>query len=262
MNPLASYDNTKTNFYHLSGGKMAMVIILILAISCTPAEDFKSVRATNYDEDSDTGLVTKFHENGKIASSAKYINGKKHGIARSYYESGLLKAVVNYRYGVKQGEAKLYYKKGQLFRTSNYLNNELNGVRRKYRPNGKLLAEIPYRYGWEGVGLKEYLVSGHLKKKYAPLTIQKVFSERNKKITKLKVFFEGDVGASRFYVGQLIQDKFLHKRLVELEVNKGVSIINMTDFPQQLLNKEITIVGQYTTRLKNPYIVQKTLKIR
>ncbi len=256
--PTASYP------VHLSSYPTGFLVIflLLVGIRCTPADEFKSVKGTNYDEDSDTGLVTKYHVNGLPASIAKYINGKKHGVARSYYESGKLKAVVNYKYGVKQGEAKLFYKEGQLFRTSTYLDDELSGLRRKYRPNGKLLAEIPYKYGWEGVGLREYYVSGKRKNEYANLNIEKVYNDSSRKLIAYKVYFEGDVGKCDYYVGKLIENKYLHQRMTMLEQRKGKGIVMLTDFPEELVNKEITIVGKYTTKLKNPYLTQKTLSIR
>lgn len=237
-------------------------LIFIICAGCTDSDQFKNVKGKNYDKDSNTGIVTRYHDNGKPATIIKFINGKKHGLARSYYKNGKLKARINYKYGLKQGKAQLYYQDGNLFRTSFYFDNEINGVRKKYRTNGQILAEIPYSYGWPGTGLKEYNVSGSLKTDYPELIVRKIKDKKNNKTKGLKVYFGDGIDDATFFAGNLIDEQFLHNRLIELESSNGIGYVDLAEFPQNIIKNKITIIGKYNTRLKNPYIIQKELQIR
>jgi antitoxin component YwqK of YwqJK toxin-antitoxin module len=236
---------------------------LFILVSCSTNEEVKSDRivGTNYDEKTKTGIVNTFHENGKVATIVKLVNGKKHGLSRSYYENGNLRASVKYKYGVKQGEAKSYYQKGGLYRETNYLEGEIDGVRKKYRPNGKLLAEIPYKYGWPGKGLKEYLVSGKEKTDYPSFKVEIIKQLSTGKPSYVKCYFEGSKNTGEYYMGELINDQFMHRRLIKLPTNDSHGILNLNTVSDEERGKTILIIGKINTKLKNPYIDSKSVII-
>lgn len=240
--------------------QLAFSVIISGVILCGACHDrprHKSIESDNFDESSNTGLVTKYHENGKVSTIVKYINGKKHGLARSFYANGNLKSMVNYEFNVRQGEARQYYEDGNLFRVSNYYEGELDGIRKKYRPNGRLMSEIPYLYGWPGTGLKEYMVSGKLKNNYPELVVEKIPDKQRKKIRFLKVFFSDKNKEAEFFIGKLVHDQYLHRRLVDIEVRGGMGIIDLETVNIPDDNPHLNIVGKLRTTLKNPYIVQQ-----
>ena len=234
--------------------------VAILYPGCKEPTPRENIKGDNFDKSSNTGLVTKYHDNGKVSTIVKYINGKKHGLARSFYANGNLKAMVNYEFGVRQGEARMYYEDGGLYRTSIYYEGELDGIRKKYRPNGKLMSEIPYLYGWAGIGLKEYMVSGKLKKDYPELMVDKIYDLSNKNVSFIKIYFSDKSEEATFFLGKLVHDRYLHRRLIEIEAINGIGKIDVKSLgqPGEL---GLNIVGKLKTRLKNPYIVQKQISI-
>ena len=238
-----------------------IICSVILCGACHDRPQHKTSESNSFDKSSNTGLVTKYHENGKVSTIVKYVNGKKHGLARSFYANGNLKSMVNYEFNVRQGEARQYYEDGNLFRVSIYYEDELDGIRKKYRPSGRLMAEVPYLYGWPGSGLKEYMVSGKLKNNYPELVVEKIYDQQTKKLRFLKVFFSDKNKEAEFFVGKLVYDQYLHRRLVDVQVSKGMGIIDLETVNISGDNPHLNIVGKLKTLLKNPYIIQKKVPI-
>jgi len=241
---------------------IGIVLILILYFLCchdSPVEG--NVRTTNFDETSKTGIINTFYDNGHVASITKFVNGKKHGLSRSYYENGNLKASVNYDFGIRQGEARRYYESGKIYRVSQYYEGELDGIRKKFNKSGKLLAEIPYLYGYPGTGLKEYTNSKPVKK--YPELITKIGAENRELHTKLlTVYFEGRPEKVSFFLGDLINNQFLHNHLVEIPVTDGIGSIAIPDTNHNTGMSHVNVIGKLQSKFNNPYIVQKNIKIR
>lgn len=247
--------------YHKIALHYIISIVVFFFSGCHESPQRKTIEGKNFDKSSNTGLVTKYHENGKVSTIIKYVNGEKHGLAKSFYSNGNLKAMVNYEYNVKQGEARMYYEKGGLYRTSVYYEGELDGIRKKYRPNGDLMSEIPYLYGWPGIGLKEYTVSGKLKRNYPKLIVEKVYDPADENISFLKVYFSDKNEKVEFFLGQLVNDRYLHRRLTDIQSTGGVGKINVKNLRPPGEDLQLNIVGKLKTRLKNPYIVQRQVSI-
>ena len=239
----------------------AIGIVVILLSGCREAPQRKSIEAENFDKSSNTGLVTKYHDNGKVSTIVKYVNGKKHGLAKSFYANGNLKAMVNYEFNVRQGEARMYYEEGGLYRISVYYEGELDGVRKKYRPNGDLMSEVPYLYGWPGIGLKEYTVSGKLKTNYPELIVDRIYDPKDQSVSFLQVYFSDKNEDDEFFLGQLINDRYLHRRLINIPTTEGVGKIDIKDLKPPDKGLKLNIVGKLKTRLRNPYIVQQEVSI-
>ena len=65
-----------------------------------------------YNNEPYNGEATKYYDNGQIATSISYKNGKKHGVIKKWFSSGVLSYEAHYTHGKKDGKSKTWWKHG------------------------------------------------------------------------------------------------------------------------------------------------------
>ncbi|WP_222845760.1 toxin-antitoxin system YwqK family antitoxin [Flavilitoribacter nigricans] len=96
-----------------------------------------------------TGTSVSRYENGQIATSIAYANGKKQGPYRKWFEDGQLSFECFYRDGKKQGAAKSWWSNGKLRSASNYDRGVAHGLQEEWYSSGAKFKEIQLVYGRE-----------------------------------------------------------------------------------------------------------------
>jgi len=89
------------------------------------------------DYDGYTGKVKRYYDNGRVRSSAHYVNGMLDGEITEYYENGRIKIHYTYRDG-RNGEFTKYFDNGKLKLIDDYTNGKINGESRTYFYSGQL----------------------------------------------------------------------------------------------------------------------------
>lgn len=94
--------------------------------------------------ENETGTVTSYFSNGKIARKMVYKNGKINSTYKAYYVTGQLSDESPRVDGYYHGILKDYYPNGKLKAESPYVFDTLQGLVKKYWENGNIREEIPY----------------------------------------------------------------------------------------------------------------------
>lgn len=245
--------------------KLIFLIILSLsAISCNKiAKNLKNMadpKVEKVNEKAKEGLVKKYYPGGKLRAEIYYSKGRKHGTAKEYYRNGNLKLVVNYKNGIKDGPSSFYYENGKLYRETPFAKGKIEGTRKIYS-NGKLIAEIPYKNGNPGAGLKEFYISGKLKKGFPVLAIKPADKRLINNTYLLEVNFSQVNPRDEFYIGELLDGKFIHSGLKPIETKNGVGKVTLEVPPGAFLMQKINFVGIHYTSTGSPYITSKTYNL-
>jgi antitoxin component YwqK of YwqJK toxin-antitoxin module len=196
------------------------------------------------------------HDNGKLSSSVEYVEGERHGMAREYFEDGKLKLEMQYVHGKKQGRAVTYDEKGKIFRESFYVDDDLDGLRKIYS-KGKIRAEIPYKKGMPGKGLVEYLVDGKLKTKYPALTVTPIDNRTETGFYHLLIEFSEVDHRDEFYLGDLLDGKYVHEGLEPINNERGHGKISIYVPSGSFIMREMRIVGVHYTVNGNPWVTTR-----
>ncbi len=208
-----------------------------------------------------TGVRESHHENGKLSAAVEYVDGKRHGLARDFYENGSLKLEMHYDHGKKHGAALTYDEKGKLAKESYYTNDELDGVRKIYS-KGKIRAEIPYKNGKPGKGLIEYLVNGELKTKYPTITVTPVDDRAESGYCHLQIEFTEVDPRDEFYLGNLVEGKYVHSKMEVINGRQGRAKISMPAPSGSVVMQEMNIVGVHYTLSGNTYVTSTKYNLR
>ena len=204
------------------------------------------------------GTVQYKRADSTLLSEIKYHNYRKHGLAIGYYRNGNKHTQVTYDQGLKHGPAMIYYETGKPYRETIYHYGINHGMRKMYRQNGNLFAEIPFHHGHPGMGLKEYNLEGKVKTIYPELVIEGFDSTDINGQYTVHAFFEDRSRKAEFYMGELLQGKYLHDDLKPLEATQGkVSLVYHVN-PGTSVSTTINIIGVHTTRLRSPRVVQRS----
>lgn len=182
----------------------------------------------------------------------------KHGVQKRFYLHGSLYSEIPYKNGNRNGIALTYYPgtkdaKPIVWKEQPYINNKLEGICRRYHQNGKLQAEYEYKNGLPATGLKEYYQSGN-PVKFPDLTLKYVRTADNYFITAKLTNGSKKVD---FFIGDLVEGKYLPKTLKGLQVVNGVGEILVP-----LSAKEVTITALNSTDYSNSYIISKKLSFK
>lgn len=80
----------------------------------------------NYEKQGEMVKATYFHENGNVAQTGLFLNGKLHGQWKMYNESGRKIASGEYNQGVKQG--KWLFWEGEMLREVDFVDSRIASV--------------------------------------------------------------------------------------------------------------------------------------
>lgn len=205
-----------------------------------------------------SGLIKNHRKDGSLMSEVEYVDGKRHGLAKDYYESGELHAEIPYINGEKHGEAIWYFKEGGIYQTTPYVNGMKEGIRKKYHRNKKLMAEIPFQKDHLGKGLKEWDEKGEPSNKHENLGIRFTAENRLKQSGEyiLKMHIDGHKRV-KFYTGELVEGKWLHKDLAEIKTKNGVGEYIFRGSAGSFLSRNMNFIAEVSTTLGNPYVIEQ-----
>jgi len=214
------------------------------------------------------GLVISKHKNGRVKAEVNYVNGKRDGAATEYYDNGNVRMTLHYKNGLKEGVAKWYYEdaSGKLYQETPYLNNLINGTRKRYARTGTLIAEIPYYKGKKGIGVKEYDNKGKLVEKYANTSIKVTPNTKNfhsKSEYVLEFQFAPTRNKAKFYFSYegLTDNAFLNDSFKPVNMHKGVGRLGIKVAKGEVLNNDITILGEFKSHSGITHLIQKSYSI-
>jgi len=244
--------------------KVARIILLHLFLifvfgNCDPNTNFKESNLIR-DESGKVieGTLIQHKSDGTLFSERTYKNGKLHGISKTFYPDGKLRTAVNYNLGIKHGIALKFYQNEIVYQEYNYNYGKLDGPQKKYYENGKLMSVIKYKNDFPGIGLKEYITSGQVKKKYPSIIIEAQDQTLINSTYVLKIRLSDGNTSVQYFRGKLDEGGFMNSSLERLvNIDNGVLEMYYNVPPGHFLMEEINIVAKVTTKLRNIYIVTK-----
>ena len=237
--------------------RLLQIIILLSLFSCHKIESFLGKNETS----ENSNIIKKYHENGKLKSY--YTTNdlrQRHGVAKSFNQKGVLTKSFEYVNGEKV-KAMTYYENGNPLLEINYKNGVKDGLVKRYYESGQVESEIGYKENFPGVGLKEYTKSGQLKKNYPNLIVKghDRIDVNGKYI--IEVFFDKNPGRGTYYLGELIEGKYLSYRLEKLERTNYRGQFILKPPPGAMIMEKLTFIGEFKTATGNKYIVQKDFNL-
>lgn len=108
------------------------------------------------------GLREVKYPDGKLYSSANYIDGFKEGRRKEFYPDGVLKEEMDYLHNKRNGEGIQYFESGQIMKKAGFRNDEPDGAAFAYFENGQLGESRTYRDGKLNGEYKEFYEDGKL----------------------------------------------------------------------------------------------------
>ena len=181
----------------------------------------------------------------------------RHGIQKRYYKHGSLYSTIPYIQGKREGTAFTFYPaitgiKPAVWKEQPYVNNKLDGICRRYHKNGILQAEYEYKNGIPAIGMKEFSESGK------PIKLPSLILTQSQTAAGYYISARLSNNSEKvdYFIGSLVEGKYLPKDLKGLQVKKGLGEIIVSS-----TTKSVTITAVYTTRYRNKCIISKTIKI-
>lgn len=237
---------------------LLLFAIIISACNTSPkqaiAEDAKN-------ENDSTEIVLKPYKGTEdlIEYEIPILKGTKtiHGIQKRFYRHGSLYSAIPYKNGKRVGTAYTYYMAAEgvepkVWKEQNYVENVLDGICKRYHDDGTLQAEYAYKNGNPGTEFKEYSKSGK------PIKLPSLILSANKTASGYYVSarLSNDLQKVDYFIGNLIEGKYLPKGLKGLQVKNGLGEI-MVDATE----KSVTITAVFSTRYRNKCLISKTIKL-
>jgi hypothetical protein len=181
----------------------------------------------------------------------------RHGIQKRYYLHGSLYSNIPYNHGKREGTAFTYYQgitgaKLAIWKKQLYINNKLEGTCQRYHRNGNLQAEYEYKNGLPAIATKEFSESGK------PIKIPNLILIKSKTSGGYYITarLSNNLQKVDYYIGKLVEGKYLPEGLKGLQVKKGLGeiiIYNTTE--------SVTITAVYITRYRNKCLISKTITL-
>lgn len=237
---------------------MILGVTMLLWTACTTKNNSKEHETTKASNDSIQVIKQAYKNKPKIIEYEIPVlkdTRNRHGIQKRFYLDGSLYSSIPYSYGKREGTAFTYYPgtlntKSAIWKEQPYKNNELEGICKRYHRNGTLQAEYEYKNGLPAIGTKEFYESGK-PVKMPTLLLTKSKTRDGYYIT---AHLSNNSQKIDYFIGSLVEDKYLPKGLKGLQVKKGVGEIVVYN-----VNKTITITAAYTSRYRNKCYISKTI---
>jgi MORN repeat variant len=231
-----------------------IISMFFIFISCDNLHNNKEVK-------SETNVKKSYYPNKVLKSEIYYNDSAEIELAKNYYKTGELAKEISYKNGMKNGIAKKYYENGTVFRESPYMNDKKTGIEKKYYESGKLMAEIPYKNGMPGKGLKEYEENNTMITKYPKIVIEhKNTINLNNRYT-IKIYLSNKSSKATFYNTTLIDGEYFNKKSNPIPSKNGIAELSINVGYGRKLPPELSIVSYTTTRLRNPLVLAKKIKL-
>ncbi|WP_319267581.1 hypothetical protein [uncultured Draconibacterium sp.] len=236
---------------------LSVALLLLSACSSEP----KKEAPENTSEESSGLEIRKqpFRNSEQIEYEISVVKGTsiKHGMQKRYYLHGSLYSAIPYIAGEKQGTAYTYYQAAldsepQVWKEQPYEDDELNGICKRYHRDGTLQAEYEYKKGLRAVGLKEYTEAG----KEIEQPQLKVAKQRVASGYFIEASLSDDYDNVDYFIGELVEGKYLPKNIKGLQTRKGVGEIVVSQ-----TSGTVTITAEYSTRYRNRGVVSKSIEL-
>lgn len=108
------------------------------------------------------GVVTWYHQNGKISEKRGFSKHIPVGEVTAYYSNGVLKLKGNYKYGQFDGLYTQYFPSGNIANQGTFINGVVDGTHTKYKADNELEFKVTYKMGALDGPYEFYNNSGHL----------------------------------------------------------------------------------------------------
>lgn len=236
-----------------------ILLALTINLGCNQPKNQQEKTSTSTNEKDSISIIIKPYENSRNVTEYEIpvLKGTniRHGIQKRYYLHGSIYSEIPYVHGKREGMAKTYYpattsESPAVWKEQPYKNNELNGICYRYHRNGKLQAEYEYKDGLPAVGLKEFNTSGK------PINLPTLILSKSN--TNVYYYVTAQMSDHEknvdYYVGDLVEGKYMPENLKGLQVKNGVGEILLP-----LNTKKVTITAEMSTEYKNKYLVSKTI---
>ena len=204
------------------------------------------------------GTIKTYDERGRLTSTAEVVNGLYEGWMITYNsKNGKVTARAFYKNDQQNGPVNLYYASGELYREETYVDGRVNGPVKTYWKNGKLQAEVDFNMGSPGTGLKEYDEDGNLEKQ-PYIIIDEVNQLARSNAFKLKVYLSDHRKNVDFYLGYLIDGKYLDPRAIKIKTIDGVAVLQYNILKQHKVAKRLGIAARTPTKNNNTLLLYKS----
>jgi hypothetical protein len=232
---------------------MKKLLPLILLIFACNSEEESNL---TYYEDGKIkeGILKQYSDTGNLFREASYKNGKLNGLVKNYSKNRRLKSVINYVNGMKDGESIQFYENGSKYLEILY-NSDSIKLKKKYHKNGKLMSELKFVRGKPSRYLKEFYTSGS-PKDLPTIKFDTIDNLATTGYYALKMKMSDGSKNVKFYFGRLAEDGCMPENPDPIQTVDGEGILDIILERGQFIMKEIHIIGDHTTNIGNPHLVE------
>lgn len=239
-----------------------LIPVIFLLVSCSAPKEEKSAYVPPKENANGEKVVKAYHANGKIMSEVTMKNGKRNGVAKTYDKNGALLLELPYMNDLREGTSKKYYSGGvALAQTTEYKNDKMNGLKIRYRGMGTVMSEARYENDLPCAGLKEYLDSTRLRKKYLTIEVKMSKHLDANGAQTLMIKLSENVRSVKFYGGYLSKTGCLTDDLHYLRLDEATRTAEVPYYVQSSGNGEMNIIAVYETLMGNTAIAQHKFRV-
>jgi hypothetical protein len=207
------------------------------------------------------GIIKTYDERGRLTSTAEVANGLYEGWMIKYNPlNNKITAKAYYKNDQQNGPLTLYYASGELYREENYVDGRVDGTIKTYWADGKLQAEVDFNKGYPGIGLKEYDQEGNLVKQ-PKIMIEEINQLARSNAFKLKVYLSDHRTNVDFYLGDLVDGKYLDPKAVKIRNISGVATLQYNVMKQHRIVKQMGISARTPTKNNNSLLLYRTYNL-
>ncbi len=246
-----------------------LFLSLLVVASCTKKKDVIKEYYLNGIIKSETevkdglrnGISKTYDEQGRLQSTAEFVNDSLEGWMITYNPNdGKISAKAFYRDDKQNGPVTLYYVGGQLYREEKYVDGRLDSIVKTYWIDGKLQAELEFKRGSPGLGLKEYDQNGNTIQ-HPKLIIEEVNELRFSNAYKLKIYVSDHSTNVDYFLGDLIDDKFLDQDAIKVNDRDGVAILQYNILKHHKIKKRLGISARVRTEYGNTLLLHRVYNL-
>lgn len=203
------------------------------------------------------GILKTYTPDGFLQSVYTYVEGKREGPAVAYFNNGNLKSKMLYKNNKREGLMKMFYKTGELYREIPYKNGKVEGIRKTYYKNGSIMAEAPYKNSFPGLGLKEFKQNGDPDIDNVKINVRSIDRLAMENIYLLKISLSEKRSGTKFFVGDLLEGKYLYQNLWPIEPEDGVATYRINLPKGTFEMTSLVISSSYKTSKSNFAVISR-----
>lgn len=215
----------------------------------------------NYFKNSRNGIFKTFFKSGKVQNIEHYTMDTKDSIAIVYDEMGNLETECSYKNDKKEGAFKSYYKDKKIFQHFFYKEGEMDGAQKVYYSNGQTKKIFYKKNGFAGTGLLLYQENGEEIKDNNQLIIKEINELALTGKYKIQCKFSKSSKYDKFYIGDLVDGKYLSIGLFPVKIENGAFEHALTIAKGSFYMGKLTIIGHTKNEFGDEIVKFKELKL-